>query len=159
VFDNSTEGLVAAFRKISAELQNVNKKIRMMKLESAGRPTITLLTRDWSKAYFQFAMAEPSYFTWFDVDANEWKLAKSFVLNMGALQAIMGFWRISEFMQHTLWRLGIPCICYIDDLIVVIQESRHVKAQFLIDSLNALLGLENSSKPAARQCTAGANTA
>jgi hypothetical protein len=153
VEDNSVKTLTRVFAAVTEQLKDYNERIKFMRLTSPNSEPIALFTRDWSSAYFQFAMAEPSFFAWWDIDAGEWRLMKTFVLNMGQLQAIIGFWRISEFMQQTLWRVGIPAICYIDDLIVVIYGHRAILAQRLVDTMNVMLGLENSDKQAARQST------
>jgi len=61
--------------------------------------------------------------------------------------------QVSETIMQFLWFCNIVALIYIDDIITICYEDREEVTAFFIDALCAVLGMEFSSKEAARQST------
>ena len=77
---------------------------------------------DFSGYYHQFLCSQPSLNTYalWDFDESEWKYVRSDVMLFGSLSSVYICCRCSELLASYLNNsLGIPCVIYIDDTIIV----------------------------------------
>ena len=163
----SMEELLVAVVAVNDAIVAENRELGEITVVDDFGNHLTLLTRDYTEAYYQIPVSDPelNWFVFFQVDVDDvktetdgsfsyggsFKFGVSRVLNMGAVPAIIGFLRISEWCQRTLWSCNCPNIMYIDDDILLTSPGRKKATAKLIDSLNCFSGMEASVKPEARQ--------
>ncbi len=109
---------------------------------------VLIAKRDKKSYYHQFGVRDPQMVTYafWDEDQKRWRFFEAECLDFGSIHAIWFPVRVAAVNEKILNALGIPCVVYIDDTILICDEEVMKEQEELCDLYYELAGFKMSAE-------------
>ncbi len=110
------------------------------------RRRVKIAKKDKKSYYHQFGVRDPSMvaYAFWDPRSKKWRFFEAECLDFGSIHAIWFPVRVASVNEKIINALGIPCVVYIDDTILVCDEEIAKEQEELCDLFYELAGFKMS---------------